>query len=138
MNFSIPFHTFLTFYFLFFLFFWFTFLFKILIIFSIFNFTYNLYPFPIYPDINIPFLFRHLSGPPQYPIVGSLPSYWFGKYEKFRYNKVLNSLYKGGFQLLDLIITELKKSHDLLKIQGLSLVEILFVKKIIYKICSPV
>jgi hypothetical protein len=26
--------------------------------------------------------------------VGSLPSYWFGKYEKFRYNKVLNSLYK--------------------------------------------
>ena len=34
----------------------------------------------------------------------------------------------GGFQLLDLIITELK-SHNLLKIQGLSLVEILYVKK---------
>ena len=30
------------------------------------------------------------------------------------------------------------KSHDLLKIQGLSLVEILFVKKILYKICSLV
>ena len=29
-------------------------------------------------------------------------------------------------------------SHDLLKIQGLSLVEILFVKKILYKICSPI
>ena len=26
--------------------------------------------------------------------MGSLPSYWFGKYDKFRYNKVLNSLYK--------------------------------------------
>ena len=35
---------------------------------------------------------------------------------------------EGGFQLLDLIITELK-THDLLKIRGLSLVEILFVKK---------
>ena len=34
----------------------------------------------------------------------------------------------GGFQLLYLIITVLK-SHDLLKIQGLTLVEILFVKK---------
>ena len=34
----------------------------------------------------------------------------------------------GGFQLLYLIITVLK-SHDLLKIKGLSLVEILFVKK---------
>ena len=36
----------------------------------------------------------------------------------------------GGFQLLDLIIMELK-SHmiKMLKIQGLSLVEILFVKK---------
>ena len=32
----------------------------------------------------------------------------------------------GGFQLLELIITE---SHDLLKIQVLSLMEILFVKK---------
>ena len=36
---------------------------------------------------------------------------------------------QGGFQLLDLIITELANSHDRLKIQGLSLVEILFVKK---------
>ena len=34
----------------------------------------------------------------------------------------------GGFQLLDLIIKELK-SHMTFKIQGLSLVEILFVKK---------
>ena len=34
----------------------------------------------------------------------------------------------GGVQLLDLIITELKR-HDLLKTQGLSLMEILFVKK---------
>ena len=39
----------------------------------------------------------------------------------------------GGFQLLDLIIMELK-SHDLLKVQGLSMGEILFVKKILYKI----
>ena len=30
------------------------------------------------------------------------------------------------------------KSHDLLKIQGLSLVEILLLKKILYKICFPV
>ena len=37
---------------------------------------------------------------------------------------------KGGFQLLDLIITELKSQiPNLLKIQGLSLVEILFVKE---------
>ena len=35
----------------------------------------------------------------------------------------------GGFQLLDLIMTELKSHMTLLKIQGLSLVEILFVKK---------
>ena len=34
----------------------------------------------------------------------------------------------GGFQLLDLIIMGLK-SHDLLKIQGVSLMEILFVKR---------
>ena len=45
----------------------------------------------------------------------------------------------GGFQLLDLIITKLKKSHDLLKIQGLSFMEILFCqKKILYEIFSPV
>ena len=31
-----------------------------------------------------------------------------------------------------------EKSHDLLKMQGLLLVEILFVKKILYKICFPV
>ena len=31
-----------------------------------------------------------------------------------------------------------QKSHDLLKIQGLSLVEILFFNKILYKICSSV
>ena len=37
--------------------------------------------------------------------------------------------YLGGFQLVDLITTELKKSHDLLQIQVLSLVENLFFKK---------
>ena len=35
---------------------------------------------------------------------------------------------QGGFQLLDLIITELKSHMTCLKIQCLSLVEILFVK----------
>ena len=40
---------------------------------------------------------------------------------------------QGGFQLLDLIITELKSHMTCLKIQGLSSVEILFVKKMLYK-----
>ena len=34
-----------------------------------------------------------IPGPQQYPIVGTLPSYWT-KYDKLRYNKVLSQLYK--------------------------------------------
>ena len=43
---------------------------------------------------------------------------------------------QGGFQLVDLNIRELK--NDPLRIRGLSLVEILLFKKILYKIGSPV
>ena len=47
-------------------------------------------------------------------------------------------IHQGGYHLLDLITYNgALKSHDLLKIQGLLLVEILFVKKkILYKIYS--
>ena len=41
---------------------------------------------------------------------------------------------QGGFQLVDLNIRELK--NDLLRSRGLSLVENLLFKKILYKICS--
>jgi hypothetical protein len=33
-----------------------------------------------------------IPGPQQYPIIGSLPSYWSGKYDRFKYQKVLHSL----------------------------------------------
>ncbi len=36
----------------------------------------------------------NIPGPRQYPVVGTLPSYWTGKYDKWRYNKVLTSLYQ--------------------------------------------
>lgn len=39
-------------------------------------------------------LLPHIPGPPQYPIVGTLPSYWAGKYDKLKYHRVLNSLYQ--------------------------------------------
>ena len=39
-------------------------------------------------------LFFIFLGPAQYPIVGNLPSYWLGKYDRFRYQKVLQSLYR--------------------------------------------
>ena len=39
-------------------------------------------------------LFSIFLGPAQYPIVGSLPSYWLGKYDRFRYQKVLQSLHR--------------------------------------------
>lgn len=35
-----------------------------------------------------------IPGPQQYPIVGSLPSYWSGKYDRLSYHKVLNLLYQ--------------------------------------------
>ena len=41
-----------------------------------------------------PNLLSELPGPPQYPIIGNLPSYWSGKYDKFRYQKVLFSLFQ--------------------------------------------
>ena len=53
-------------------------------------------------------------------------------------NAPCQNIVLGGFQLLDLIITELKSHMTMLKIQALSLEEILFVKKILYKICSSV
>ena len=39
-------------------------------------------------------LLPHIPGPPQYPIVGTLPSYWTGKYDKLKYHRVLNALYQ--------------------------------------------
>ena len=48
-------------------------------------FVYNLLPI---------FIIFHI-GPRQFPIIGTLPSYWLGnKYDRFRYQKVLLSLYK--------------------------------------------
>ena len=38
--------------------------------------------------------FFNFLGPAQYPIVGNLPSYWLGKYDRFRYQKVLQTLYR--------------------------------------------
>nr|AKH03532.1 cytochrome P450 44D2 [Paracyclopina nana] len=36
----------------------------------------------------------NVPGPQQYPVIGTLPSYWTGKYDRFRYNKVLKQLYE--------------------------------------------
>ena len=41
-----------------------------------------------------PNLLSELPGPPQYPIIGTLPTYWSGKYDRFRYQKVLFSLFQ--------------------------------------------
>lgn len=41
-----------------------------------------------------PSLLAAVPGPSCYPVVGTLPSYWSGKYEKYKYHRVLNQLHQ--------------------------------------------